>query len=83
MTRAGHVSSGAMLANAMRVIQEGGTASAEFMRVTFGNVPAAERVKVRRQLEDYCALDTSAMVRIIEALRLALRPDAPRLRLPM
>ena len=50
-------------------IQEGGAASREFLRVTFGEVSKAERAKVRRQLEDYCGLDTLGMVQIVNCLR--------------
>jgi hypothetical protein len=50
-------------------IKEGGTASSEYMRVTFGNVTDAERQRVRRQLGDYCARDTEAMLWVVEALR--------------
>jgi len=49
-------------------IAEGGTASREFLRVTHGDVPQAEREKTRRQLEEYCALDTSGMITILDAL---------------
>ena len=49
-------------------IQEGGTASMEFLRVTFGDVPEAERQRVRRQLEAYCGQDTEGMLWIVEAL---------------
>ncbi|MEI6197649.1 MAG: DUF2779 domain-containing protein, partial [Verrucomicrobiota bacterium] len=49
-------------------IQEGGTASMEFLRVTFGGVPEAERRKVRKQLERYCGQDTEGMIWIVEAL---------------
>ena len=49
-------------------IQEGGTASMEFLRVTFGDVPEAERRKVRKQLERYCGQDTEGMIWIVEAL---------------
>ena len=49
-------------------IQEGGTASREFMRVTFGDVSKPERSKVRKQLEDYCGLDTMGMVQIVAEL---------------
>ncbi len=49
-------------------IQEGGAASREFLRVTFGEVSNAERAKVRRQLEDYCGLDTMGMVKITQKL---------------
>ena len=45
-------------------IQEGGAASREFLRVNFGEVPAAERRRVRKDLEAYCALDTLGMVQM-------------------
>ena len=50
-------------------IQEGGTASREFLRVTFGDVPVAERRRVRKDLEAYCALDTLGMVQIVDKLK--------------
>ncbi|MFT5029853.1 MAG: hypothetical protein ACI9VS_002299 [Candidatus Binatia bacterium] len=50
-------------------IKEGGTASAEFMRVTFGDIDEEERLRVRSALETYCALDTEAMVWIVESLK--------------
>lgn len=50
-------------------IKEGGQASLEYLRVTFGDVPEAERQKVRRQLEQYCCLDTEGMVWITDAMR--------------
>ena len=51
-------------------ISEGGMASREFLRVTFGeNVTEEERRSVRKSLEDYCTLDTMAMVEIVEKLR--------------
>jgi hypothetical protein len=50
-------------------IKEGGQASMEFLRVTFGDVPEAERQKVRQQLERYCGQDTEGMVWITDALR--------------
>ena len=49
-------------------IADGGTASGKFLRVTFGDADDAERQKVRKALEEYCALDTLAMVRIVERL---------------
>lgn len=49
-------------------IKEGGQASAEYLRVTFGSVSETERQKVRAQLERYCGLDTAAMIGIIDAL---------------
>jgi hypothetical protein len=53
-------------------IQEGGTASLEFVRVTFGQVPDEERQRVRRQLEEYCGQDTEGMIWIVDALRALL-----------
>lgn len=50
-------------------IAEGGTASLEYLRVTFGDVKERERQKVRRQLEKYCTLDTEGMILIVDALR--------------
>ncbi|HTE89256.1 MAG TPA: DUF2779 domain-containing protein, partial [Terriglobales bacterium] len=49
-------------------IQEGGMASLEFLRVTFGDAGDEERQRVRRHLEEYCGLDTIGMVRIVVAL---------------
>lgn len=49
-------------------IAEGGTASLEYLRVTFGDVSEEERQKVRRDLEKYCALDTEGMLLIVEEL---------------
>ena len=49
-------------------IAEGGTASIEYLRVTFNDVSEKERQHVREQLEKYCALDTIAMVWIVEKL---------------
>jgi len=50
-------------------IAEGGTASLEYLRVTFGEVDEKERQKVRGQLETYCALDTEGMIWIVGRLR--------------
>ena len=51
-------------------ISEGGMASREFLRVTFSeNVTEDERKAVRKNLEDYCTLDTMAMAEIVEKLR--------------
>ena len=50
-------------------IQEGGAASREYLRVTFGDVSTAERLRVRKDLEAYCALDTLGMVQIVEELK--------------
>jgi hypothetical protein len=49
-------------------IQEGGTASLEYLRVHFTVVPEAERQRVRRALEEYCGLDTQGMIWILGAL---------------
>ena len=51
-------------------IAEGGTASNEFLRVTFGEgITEKERTAVRKNLEEYCKLDTMAMVEIVAELR--------------
>ena len=49
-------------------IQEGNAAGREFLRVTFGDVTAAERRRVRQDLEEYCGLDTLGMVQIVDQL---------------
>ena len=50
-------------------IGEGGTASLEFVRVTFTDVSAEERARVRQHLEEYSQLDTLAMVWLADKLR--------------
>jgi len=50
-------------------IQEGGQASLEFLRIHFGDVLEAERLKVREQLERYCGQDTEGMIWIVEAIQ--------------
>jgi hypothetical protein len=50
-------------------IQEGGVASREYLRVTFGEVSESERKRVRRALEKYCGQDTEGMIWIVDALR--------------
>jgi hypothetical protein len=52
-------------------IQEGGTASLEFLQVHFTDVPDAERQRVRRQLEEYCGQDTQHCRRDGRSTRLA------------
>jgi hypothetical protein len=49
-------------------IGDGGTASSEYVRVTFGEVEETDRHRVRQALLKYCELDTLAMIRIIQAL---------------
>ncbi len=49
-------------------IADGETASREYLRVTFGGADEAERARVRKQLEEYCGLDTMGMIRIVEEL---------------
>ncbi|HRZ39142.1 MAG TPA: hypothetical protein P5534_22575, partial [Candidatus Paceibacterota bacterium] len=57
-------------------IQEGGTASLELLRITFGAVGEDERQRVRRQLEEYCGQDTEGMIWIVDALRALVGSDA-------
>ena len=54
-------------------IADGGTASREYLRVTFGDVTPEEKANVRNQLEKYCGLDTSGMIAIVGALRKLVR----------
>jgi hypothetical protein len=63
-------------------ICDGGMASWEYRRVTFGKVDPAERARIRKQLEEYCGLDTEAMIRIVaalEALELPAETAKPRM----
>ncbi len=50
-------------------IADGEAASREYLRVTQGEVEPIERLRVLRQLERYCALDTLGMVEIVAKLR--------------
>lgn len=50
-------------------IQEGGDAQAMYLRFINENLPEAERNKIRKDLLEYCKLDSLAMVRIYEVLR--------------
>lgn len=49
-------------------IADGSAASNEFVRVTFGEATEEDRLRVRNNLEAYCALDTLAMVKILQRL---------------
>ncbi|MFA5316080.1 MAG: DUF2779 domain-containing protein [Dehalococcoidales bacterium] len=50
-------------------IGEGGLASAEYVRVTFGDVLGSDRRRVYEALQKYCEFDTLVMVDIIKGLR--------------
>jgi hypothetical protein len=50
-------------------IQDGTTASREFLRVTWSECAEEEHQRVRRDLLAYCGLDTGGMVAILERLR--------------
>lgn len=50
-------------------IADGGTASREYARVTFGDVSEEERQKVRKHLVEYCGQDTEGMIWIVEDLK--------------
>ncbi len=50
-------------------IGDGGTASAEFFKMTYENCSEEEKKKVRENLLKYCELDTLAEVMIIEKFR--------------
>ena len=51
-------------------IADGGTASLEYERVTFcDKIDEKERQRIRRALEEYCQLDTQAMVEVLKGLK--------------
>jgi len=58
-------------------IQEGGTASNQFLRLLKGLVPTEEISGLRQNLLNYCKRDTLAMVKLIEKLRSVLRDGLP------
>lgn len=49
-------------------IQEGGTASEEYLRAISPETNAKERKKIFKNLKEYCGLDTMALVRLLEVL---------------
>ncbi len=49
-------------------IADGGTASREYLRVTYTPVDASDRASVRKQLEEYCGYDTIAMISVLKEL---------------
>lgn len=50
-------------------ISGGQEASISYVNVTFGNVSNEQREKTRKELEEYCGLDTKGMVWIVEKLK--------------
>jgi hypothetical protein len=50
-------------------IQEGGTASASWLKAADPKLGPKEREKIAKDMYDYCRLDTLAMVEILEVLR--------------
>jgi len=49
-------------------IQEGGTASESWLKITDSKIDRVERDRLARDMLDYCQLDTLAMVEILEVL---------------
>ena len=49
-------------------IADGEAASLRFRDMAFGNLPAAEKSKIRKALEIYCHQDTEGMIDILKAL---------------
>ncbi len=49
-------------------IQDGTTASLQFLRATFGSASAEEQAVIRARLDEYCGLDTEGMTWIVDAL---------------
>lgn len=50
-------------------IGEGGLASSEYVRVTFGKVLGSERQRVYESLLKYCEMDTQVMIDVINGLK--------------
>jgi hypothetical protein len=50
-------------------IAGGGDASALFLSIALGNLSESEKRKIRENLERYCALDTEAMILVIDELK--------------
>jgi len=57
-------------------IQEGGTASNQFLGLQKGMVPSAEIPSLRKNLSSYCERDTVAMVKLVEKLRALISAPA-------
>jgi hypothetical protein len=57
-------------------IGDGQTASARYLRVLRGETQGAEADVVRAELTEYCALDTLAMVRLLEEMLRLSRGEA-------
>ena len=49
-------------------IAKGDDASLAYLAIMFGNIPEEEAAHTRRELLEYCKLDTEGMVRIVERL---------------
>ena len=62
--------------DALGEIQEGGSASQAFLEILQPDLPATRRRQLRKDLIDYCAYDTLALVRLAETLR-GERPPRP------
>lgn len=58
-------------------IQEGETASMEYLRAVYGEPAAPDRGAVLARLREYCRLDTRAMVELLDVVRAASRESAP------
>lgn len=50
-------------------INVGDEASLAYLDMMYGNMPADERAKTRRDLEEYCGRDTEGMIWIVDKLR--------------
>lgn len=57
-------------------IQEGGTASRQFLSLLKGQVPESDVAEMRKNLLEYCSLDTFAMVELLAKLQDLIRPDS-------
>lgn len=49
-------------------IAKGNDASLAYLKLAFGDISYEEKEQIKKDLEEYCALDTEGMVRIVEKL---------------
>lgn len=54
-------------------ISDGMDASLAFLDIITNNAPEEERIKIRKDLEKYCALDTEGMIWIVDKLKELIR----------
>lgn len=54
-------------------IQEGGTAASSWIKLIGVDLAPAEKIQLKKDMLEYCKLDSFAMVRILEELERVLK----------